>query len=106
MLSLFRRHLFATFGAGSHRLAFLRLLGQQFGHHDLGDPVDFLDGLLLDRHQIGIGEIGDPAAFDKTFDDEVSDFFGGRLVRCRFHGKYPSKSHPKFLAFPATYTKV
>ena len=106
MLRLFGRHLFTTLGAGGDRFGLLSLLGQQFAHDDLSDPVDFLDRLFFDRHQVGIGEIGDPAPLNEPIDHKISDFFSGWSIRCRFHGKFPVMSHPKFPAFPAVRFRV
>lgn len=77
MLSLFRCHFLTAFGTGGHRIGLSGLLGEQFAHDDLRNPVDLLDGRLLDRHQVGVGKIGNPAALEEPLHDEVSDLLGG-----------------------------
>ncbi len=88
MLGLFRRHFFTAFGTIIHRFSLLGLLDEQFTNDQLGDSIDFLNGLFFDRQQIRIREILDPATFDEPLNDEVSNFLGCGYDRCRFHGNF------------------
>ncbi len=74
------------------------MLAEQLIEHRLGNLIDLPDGLFLDGHQIGIGQIGELATLREFLHNEAGDLLDRRSVFGRIHG---ITLKTRFLNFPA-----